>query len=127
MVVPSLTRILLRKWAFCHLLGDRQGVDVHDDGFDAEDLHRRQELVLAAILEVPPLVRSSQKFFEVFVVEIQVGLGQQRVHVLVERVPESNKPSRGAEKNSCVNSLPLKLVSLQLRKHFMSNAAHTPS
>ena len=104
-------------------------MDVHDDGFDAEDLHRRQELVLAAILEVPPLVRSSQKFFEVFVVEIQVGLGQQRVHVLVERVPESNKPLRGAaaEKNSCTNSLPLKLVSLQLRKHFISNAAHTPS
>ena len=62
-------------------------MDVHDDGFDTENLHRRQESVLAAIDPVPAFVWSPEKFIFVVFIQVEVGPTQQGVNILVEGVP----------------------------------------
>lgn len=65
-------------------------MDVHDDGLDAENFHRREELVLASVDKISPLVRRAKKIFNVIVVKVQVGLAQESIHILVERIPDTN-------------------------------------
>ena len=62
-------------------------MDVHDDGFDAEEFLRCQEPAAAAVHEVSSLVGSSQQLQLVFLVQVQVGPAQQGVDVFVEDIP----------------------------------------